>query len=51
VLEGYQNVVIIGYSSDDSKQLFNSFINNGAEFVENKPISSSTLKNILDQMI
>ena len=47
---GYQNCLIIGHSSDDGKSVVDSFINNGAEMFEKKPISHSSLLTIIEEL-
>ncbi len=39
VKEGYRNCVVVGHSADDSKDIVDDFMNNGADFFEKKPIS------------
>jgi hypothetical protein len=40
--------VIVGHSGDDSKNVVDSFIKNGAEVFEKKPIGYQSLYNIID---
>jgi PleD family two-component response regulator len=46
VKEGYQDVVIVGHSSDDGKTTADNFIKNGANIFEKKPISFETLLSL-----
>ena len=46
--EGYQKVMIMGHSADDDLQTKKRFLENGADFVEKKPITFENLKKTID---
>ena len=39
----YQNVCIVGHSSDDNHQVIQNFLQNGAQYFERKPMSLENL--------
>ena len=43
VKEGYQDVFIVGHSSDDGKTTADNFIKNGANIFEKKPLTFETM--------
>lgn len=45
--KGYQDLCIVGHSSDDNEVILDNFLKSGADFFERKPMNLENLKNII----
>ena len=49
--QNYIKPVIVGHSSDDSKDIIDAFLSAGADFFEKKPANLKNFKKLLNKLL